>query len=318
MTKVQPSVSPDDFLKIILPFLKEILPNIPPFAPDEAFKNEVFNKFAAASGLPEDTIPHFVDTGKVLARCFYPSLSRDLQISIGVLTAYVFSIDDQCADPEFREQLKPCRTVFLGKSSTNLQYIKGLYKTLHDIVSQYEWYAGDMIINSTMDFLSINIVEAERTGEFVVSPSTKLFPDFLRRKSGIGEAYAFFYFPKSDWKLGDYFTLIPDIAGIIEQLNDVLSFYKESVLGNEPGTWIRQTSVCRGISEYEVFQERVDQCLGSIRRLRAACEGNPRLLKTVNEFINGYPLFHLNAGRYKLDQFGSYDGWLNEKAFGGN
>lgn len=89
-------------------------------------------------------------------------------------------------------------------------------------------------------------------------------------------------------------------------------------MGNEPGTWIRQTSVCRGISEYEVFQERVDQCLGSIRRLRAACEGNPRLLKTVNEFINGYLLFHLNAGRYKLGQFGSHDGWLNEKAFGGN
>lgn len=53
-----------------------------------------------------------------------------------------------------------------------------------------------------MDFVSINIVEAERTGEFVVSPSTKLFPDFLRGKSGIGEGYAFFYFPESDWKWG--------------------------------------------------------------------------------------------------------------------
>lgn len=169
-----------------------------------------------------------------------------------------------------------------------------------------------------MDFVSINIVEAEQTGDFMVSSSTKLFPDFLRQKSGIGEAYAFFYFPGSDWGLGDYFTLIPDIAGIIEQLNDVLSFYKESVLGNEPGTWVKQTCVCKGISEGEAFKERVDQCLGSIRRLRAASEENPRLVKTVNEFINGYPLFHLNAGRYKLDQFGSYHGWQGEKTAGGN
>ncbi|RDK41501.1 terpenoid synthase [Aspergillus phoenicis ATCC 13157] len=318
MTKAQTAVSPDEFFKIITPFLNEITPNIPPFAPDEAFYKAVFDKFAAASGLPEDTIPHFVDTGEVLARCFYPSLPRDLQISIGVLTAYVFSIDDQCADPEFREQLKSYRSVFLGQSTTNLQYIKGLYNTLHDIVSHYEWYAGDMIIKSTMDFVSINIMEAEQTGDFMVSPSTRLFPDFLRQKSGIGEAYAFFYFPGSDWGLGDYFTLIPDIAGIIEQLNDVLSFYKESVLGNEPGTWVKQTCVCKGISEGEAFKERVDQCLGSIRRLRAASEENPRLVKTVNEFINGYPLFHLNAGRYKLDQFGSYHGWQGEKTAGGN
>ncbi|GKZ67936.1 hypothetical protein AnigIFM50267_002492 [Aspergillus niger] len=112
MTKAQTAVSPDEFSKIITPFLNEIIPNIPPFAPDEAFYKEVFDKFAAASGLPEDTIPHFVDTGEVLARCFYPSLPRDLQISLGVLTAYVFSIDDQCADPEFREQLKSYRSVF--------------------------------------------------------------------------------------------------------------------------------------------------------------------------------------------------------------
>ncbi|GKZ23804.1 hypothetical protein AbraCBS73388_010396 [Aspergillus brasiliensis] len=87
-----------------------------------------------------------------------------------------------------------------------------------------------IVSETDQDFVSINIVEAERTGNIVLSHSTRLFPDYLRQKHGIGEAYAFPNFPGAigSWAI---YTSIPDMAGMVEQHNDVLSFYKESLLG---------------------------------------------------------------------------------------
>ncbi|GFN20856.1 terpenoid synthase [Aspergillus tubingensis] len=304
------TVNPDDFFKITYPFLKEVFLDLPPYHKDKAFHQEVFDQFRL-SGLSEDVVRTSSEAGAVVAECFYPSIHDPLRLSIAVWTAYIFSLDNICTDASFRDQMKSYRSVFFGQS-TDLKFLNGLYTSLEDLSQYYDTFAGDMIMKSVLDYVSINILEEEqkeRKDDFMLSSSTSMFPDFLRQKSAIGEAYAFLNFPGS-WDVASYFPLIPDMAAIVDQLNDVVSFYKESVLGNEAGTWVRQTCVCLGVSEYEAIEIRAAQCLDCIRRLRGACQGDVKLLKRVNEFIQGYALYHLCLERYKLDDFGNYEAWF--------
>ncbi|RAH52113.1 terpenoid synthase [Aspergillus piperis CBS 112811] len=304
------TVTPDDFFKIISPFLEEVFLDLPPYHKDEAFHQEVLDQFTL-SGLPEDVVRASSEAGAVVAECFYPSLKDPLRLSIAVWTAYIFSLDNICTDASFRDQMKSYRSVFFGQS-TDLKFLNGLYTSLEDLSKYYDTFAGDMIMKSVLDYVSINILEEEqkeRKDDFMLSSSTSMFPDFLRQKSAIGEAYAFLNFPGS-WNVASYFPLIPDMAAIVDRLNDVVSFYKESVLGNEAGTLVRQTCVCLGVSEYEAIEIRAAQCLDCIQRLRGACQGDVKLLKRVNEFIQGYALYHLCLDRYKLNDFGNYEAWF--------
>ncbi|OJJ68629.1 hypothetical protein ASPBRDRAFT_33214 [Aspergillus brasiliensis CBS 101740] len=300
-----------EFFTVVSAFLKEIFLAVPDVPDDKPFDEEVFHHFMRC-GLPSDVVYKYSKGAAFMARCFYPHLDRDTQLSIGVWTAYIFSIDDLCEGAEFREHLKEYRAYLLGTNPPKWAYLSGLFSSLHDLCDRYDPFVGDMILKSSLDYISVNVFEVEHRGNLKVDPNTRLFPEFLRQKSGIGEAYAFANFPKGNLDSVSYITLVPDLAAVVPKLNDVVSFYKESIVGKEQDTHVMHLAAVEGCSPHEALVMIADQCLDSIRRVRAACMGDEALWNVVNQFLQGYALYHLEWPRYHLEDFGDYREWLSK------
>ncbi|KAI3008052.1 hypothetical protein CBS147346_2993 [Aspergillus niger] len=300
-----------EFFTVVSAFLKEVFLTIPEVPSNDLFDDEVFNRFKHC-GLPSEVVYRYSKGAAFMARCFYPHLDRDTQLSIGVWTSYIFSIDDLCEGPEFREQLKGYRAHLLGANQPKWAYLRGLFSSLQDLCDRYDPFVGDMILKSSLDYISVNVFEVEQKGRLNVDSNTRLFPEFLRQKSGIGEAYAFANFPKGSLDIASYITLIPDLAAVVPQLNDVVSFYKESIIGDEQDTNLMLVSAVEGCSATEALNMTVDRCLDSVQRMRAACLKNEGLRNVVNAFVQGFALYHLKWSRYHMEDFGNYRDWLSE------
>lgn len=299
------------FFTLVSTFLREVFVTIPDVPADDSFDGEVFLHFSRC-GLPSEVVYKYSKGAAFMARCFYPHLDRDTQLSIGVWTSYIFSIDDLCEGAEFRENLKYYRAYLLGIHQPQWAYIRGLFSALEDLCARYNPFVGDMILKSSMDYISVNVFEVEQKGRLKVDRNTSMFPEFLRQKSGIGEAYAFANFPKGSLDVASYITLIPDLAVIVPQLNDIVSFYKESIIGDEQDTNLMLVAEVEGCSATEALEMTVDKCLHSIRRLRAACLRDEDLRIVVDSFVEGFALYHLKWSRYHMDDFGDFHEWLLE------
>ncbi|QGI86738.1 hypothetical protein CEK25_013467 [Fusarium fujikuroi] len=92
---------------------------------------------------------------------------------------------------------------------------------------------ANFIVTASLNFLNSNALEAR--DEFHTIELTKAdrsWAWFLREKDGVGEAYAWFTFPKAlcpDISL--FLEVVPDLSIWIGLTNDVLSFYKEEMAG---------------------------------------------------------------------------------------
>jgi len=101
--------------------------------------------------------------------------------------------------------------------------------------THYVPYATGTTIKRSIDgFLGIILKERIRT-EF---PDTAgRWPAFFREKTAIGEVFAHIMFPEAKFREEEYLEVfiptIPDIAMLGNQVNDIFSFYKESVVRKE-------------------------------------------------------------------------------------
>lgn len=100
-------------------------------------------------------------------------------------------------------------------------------------------YAIDMTFKAQLEFFSANLVEMECGDGLRPQRSTPSFlRHYLRLKTGICEPYALFIFPSDVLaQAGDDvhapLAATPDIMTWIDDVNDIMSFYKESVVGDE-------------------------------------------------------------------------------------
>ena len=92
------------------------------------------------------------------------------------------------------------------------------------IYQYYDAHAANCIIASALEFLTFSSVEV-RIQELPLIREAHRFPWFLRERTGIGAAYAFFMFPK---RLGidimEYIQVMPDMVVWIDLTNDLLSY----------------------------------------------------------------------------------------------
>lgn len=84
---------------------------------------------------------------------------------------------------------------------------------------------ANFIVSSSLNFVNANVLEAR--SEFKSLERTRggeSWPLFLRDKDGVGEAYAWFTFPKALYPdMSKYIEMIPDLSAFIAKTNDILS-----------------------------------------------------------------------------------------------
>ncbi|GFF29956.1 hypothetical protein IFM61606_10449 [Aspergillus udagawae] len=244
-----------------------------------------------------------VDVG--VATHAYSIYPFEIRLSIGIYTTLFTYIDD--ADRrDMTSKLERFAVNFsLGvfHSDANLDYLTRLLAV--DLPKLWGPFTSSCIMKATMDLLSGCLLE-----NYFPSGSHRLasgFPSYLRNKTGASEPYAYFIFPESLFPEREFLGLyVHSIAGIIEVTNaisDIISYYKEAVIGDEANGRIVSEARVQMRQPAEVLLETCRESGAMHQHIKQILgEANKQLLRAYCSFVDGLSAFHILSGRYRLSE----------------
>jgi hypothetical protein len=294
-------VSIPAYKSVIEVFLRAASFKLPKYQKDPTFDKEVIDK-CLAQELPADKMEVIAKLGAAAARWFYPSHDREIQTVIGIFTALAFTVDD--LGPAMLEGLQQYRTKLLLREPLNAKLLQSLFDQVLEIGRFYDRFATDMVFKAVAEFCSANLIELEKQGMLKPHQSTPNFTSYFRLKSGVAEPFAYFIFPESRMNGNPcaHLPLIPDLMAFMDETNDIMSFYKESMVSDERDNAIYLHAIANNQSPLESLLDYQRSALGYLDNIRAYINAEPSLKIQVEEFLHGYLAFHFTYPRYRLEE----------------
>jgi hypothetical protein len=175
----------------------------------------------------------------------------------------------------------------------------------------YGPYSTGAIMKSIFDYFLGCIVETQYQQDIAVSKSSLRFVPHLRGKVGCSEMFTHMLFPEALFPeslyLRRYLPVVPDNMTLVDSINDVLSFYKESVVGNEQNNYIMGYARRKGCSPMEVLRdlcEKQEALMEDVRECLTGSDdgGDEALLVVCEGFWQGYTAWHVKEKRYRLEE----------------
>ncbi len=299
------NVSKEEYGQILSKFLSDIDFYMPPFGYDFSLEGLVMAYFERQPNWPSHLTQKAVHMAKWmstgLGMC-YPFANKDIQVAYGIHATYVLFIDDiihELGDAldEFEARLVSGRP----QKSPILQSLVGF---LLDNGTYMGPYAAAMNTKATIEFVCGCIMERDYDGKVVPPLGAKKFPGYFREKTGYTEPYAHFCFPEAMFPernyLQVYMPCIQDLIEFISYANDILSFYKESVVGTERLNYVCNIANTHGLGAADALRLVCKNVTENVLTTRKVLKGYPDMRDTVDEFFRGYVAWYLNQQRYKL------------------
>ncbi|KAB8204801.1 isoprenoid synthase domain-containing protein [Aspergillus parasiticus] len=175
-----------------------------------------------------------------------------------------------------------------------------------EIPKFYGSFASDMIRKSIIEFACSCVVENEHHGKIIASRTTPDVPYYFRQKTGLSEAYAFFSFPETLFPekavLPVYLPVISDIERYINLANDLLSFYKECVVGEEQFNYFHSHAKSNRITPVESLRSAATDLTRCIHDVKAALSAYPAFSASVTQVFHGYVVYHCSSSWYRLSE----------------
>ncbi|KAJ4267559.1 Longiborneol synthase clm1 [Fusarium torreyae] len=188
-------------------------------------------------------------------------------------------------------------TILLRAFASQLQLAYELY---HPLVA-------NLIINSSFNLLtSTALVAREGIKEKRYNPSKggNYFPWYIRERDGVGEAYAWFTFPKRQFPNLDVpIEAIEDMTRFIAFANDVLSFYKETLEG-ETSNYINTTAAYDETDAITTLYKTSQDAVNCARRIESILAGKGEYEQAWRLHAAGYIQMHIMRARYRLWEVG--------------
>ncbi|PLB49901.1 terpenoid synthase, partial [Aspergillus steynii IBT 23096] len=166
-------------------------------------------------------------------------------------------------------------------------------------------FASSCIIKSTLDMLTGCMLENRFQSGY--ERLAQKFPRFVRRKSGNSEAYIFFNFPEAMFpeaiNLGLYVHSIPGPVDVTDFVNDIFSYYKERVLGNENNTYIVSEARRQKCPSIEVLEQTCQRTCAMHKHLKQKLAiADERVLRKYCSYVDGMVTYHITNPRYRLEE----------------
>ncbi|KAE9386497.1 terpenoid synthase, partial [Gymnopus androsaceus JB14] len=216
------------------------------------------------------------------------------RIFIALYTAFLIHLDDM-VEPEI-SHLYSFNKYFVHKEPHGTRILEAFALLLRETTDHFDDICSNIIVTATLNLVTARLLEENPNR--IQLPVDSLYPLFSRTMSGAAEAYALFAF-HSNVPWTDYIHAIPDIANFINDGNDVLSFYKENLAGDEQNR-ISMISKCKGVSKIDALTELASEGTMADGRVLRYLKTQPDALRAYQEFRVGYIHFHLSLPRYKL------------------
>ncbi|KAI6783985.1 Trichodiene synthase [Emericellopsis cladophorae] len=238
----------------------------------------------------------------------HPNHSVEAQGYVGLFTWLVVQYDDIVGqNDEMMEEATIFHQRFFNGEKQPNNLLEGIATLLREAHDHYDPVLANQLQISVLKFLTSNLLERHNGFQNMrVTPAGAgvKFPDFYRDMSGMNVAYAVFCYPKDQYPdMGAFLEAIPDMARFIDISNDVLSFYKEELGGDDRNYIHNRMTVC-GKSVPAVLQETSDEAVACAKRVNAILKGRGIYAQSWNDSVRGYMAMHTTNVRYKLDDLG--------------
>ncbi|KAF2191655.1 terpenoid synthase [Zopfia rhizophila CBS 207.26] len=298
-------ISKEEYGQILSKFLKDIDFYMPPFGYDFSLEGLVMDYFARQPNWP----PHLTQKAVGMAKWMstglgmcYPFASKDIQVAYGIHATYVLFIDD--ITHELGDTLNEFEARLVTGKPQKSPILQSLVDFLVDNGTYMGPYAAAMNTKATVEFISGCILERSYDGKICPPVGATKFPGYFREKTGYTEPYAHFCFPEGLFPESEYLHVympcIQDLIEFISYANDILSFYKESVVGTKRLNYVCNIANTHGISAADALRLVCHNVTENVRTVRVVLRDYPDMVDTVDEFFRGYVAWYLNQQRYKL------------------
>lgn len=238
-----------------------------------------------------------------LSQGLYPDHPLDLKVLIVICSLVIFYVDDILANkPEILHSFQSTLLARTPQSDPLLDCLSA--KLLPRMWDYFEPLAANAITIGFYEFINGTAMELV-TKKMSHHSSAPDFPDYVRLKSGAPTQYAYWLFysttQNKNTEISSYIQAIPDFTRLINLINDILSFYKEELAG-EDDNFVHMRAKVTGVDVALALQSVCDETMQLIARISSTLSGTPEHLATFQGFISRYIRFHTSTTRYKLDE----------------
>lgn len=295
----------EDYHSILLELLKATDYHPPHLPCHSSVQNFVMEHFAQQHEWePEDRaraikISEPISVG--VARC-YPHATPEAQTAFSLHNCYILFIDDR-----MRAEGPPLgdfATQLLSSQPQSHPILRSYVKALLDMQAYVGPYAASMTLSAANNFISGIAFERLYDGKVHPPKGAVAFPPYLRIITGISEPTAHYIFPQHKFPEEEYLHIylpcIPDLVDYVNWVNDITSFYKESIVGDERLNYVCNFAHTRDISYAKALKLITQEVCERVQRIRYVLRKSPGLMEVVEDFFKAYMAFHLEQPRYRL------------------
>ncbi|KAK0467092.1 uncharacterized protein EV420DRAFT_665027 [Desarmillaria tabescens] len=244
-------------------------------------------------------IKHGVDT---VTTCYNHIQDIKCRIYIILYIACFFYFDDKFI-PEYSTSDNVAQDLFacmIGKSSA-ADPLQRLFCYLMTEAPKcfLNHPASNIVITGTLNFVTAASLDY-RTQGMKMPASAKRYTTFTRNISGIADVMGVFIFPASV-PVTAYIAAIPDLMVFMLSANDVLSFYKEELAGEELNR-VSLLARCDNSKKTDVLRRLVDSTVEAHNNILDILKPNEEALDAYLSFSDGYIWAHAGLSRYRLKE----------------
>ncbi|OSD07402.1 terpenoid synthase [Trametes coccinea BRFM310] len=254
------------------------------------------------AGLTPTFIDGVTDTGCGMVESAYAHLPYKHQFLVAIYAVYLLYVDD--LGQHKVDALGQVGRWLAAREEVSDPILKRMVAKFDEMYEYFPALSADLINANIVEGIIGRHIECvtSNTGMVVGSGAT-LYATSLRLKTGIGAAFALFNFPKG-WRHPDdyyYLQVSPAIEHNICAINDILSFYKETLEG-ETDNYVHTRAAAESKEPLTVVRELVEETLDNIHNIELLTAADEQLAMICRGHLMGYVEFNLRAKRYRLQE----------------
>ncbi|KAG1899695.1 isoprenoid synthase domain-containing protein [Suillus fuscotomentosus] len=266
---------------------------------DEAYHSECCQE-AINCGFPMDgkySIHEYMDVGVAMASNAYTHLPDAARMWMCLFTAIATRIDDKVVRGEDMIDVYHFNERFVSCQPQGDPILNALDVILREIASLHSPLVSSLITASTLNFMVANCLDFE-TEDMQISPKAPLYPEYSRLLSGLVDGYVLFIFP-SMLPTTEYIQCMPDLRIVVNHTNDILSYYKEEMQGDN-ANYLSLMAASRTSTKQDALLELIEKTVQAHHNILECLRPGSEAYDAYVSFFEGYVKFHVALKRYKL------------------
>ncbi|KAJ7744106.1 isoprenoid synthase domain-containing protein [Mycena metata] len=234
-----------------------------------------------------------------MVEALYSRHPFEVKLAFALYVWFAFYIDDN-PDRAVLEDYQ--RRVLLGLPQEESP-VQHLHEVLGGLYQHWDPFCANAMSCAALEFITATVLEVRtEVSEMTVRPTATRWPGYLRAKSGMAPGFSCAAFPTSGHPdISSYIQVLPDMDDYICLVNDILSFYKEELVG-ENINYVHVRSKMTGKTPHRVLVEMVREVGDIHARIAATLAGHPEALASWEILEHGFIAWHFSIERYKLSQ----------------